>query len=213
MTHQQALNTMASERYLLDEMSELERHAFEEHFFSCADCAEDVRTADLMRAGAREAGQKQPLAFQPRRQRFWTVAAPWAAAASLALVMGYQFVSRPGFDQPYALEPTTLRPASRGADSVVRLDADDRAVALAIEADAPAGAPNWFYELRNAAGRQVAAGRVPVQAQGTPLLLLVPASVLSPSGRYVLSLSDREGAPPLTEYQFVVTVNTSNGAQ
>ncbi len=53
MTHEHAVNTMASERYLLEEMSELERHAFEEHFFSCPDCAEDLRTAELMRAGAR----------------------------------------------------------------------------------------------------------------------------------------------------------------
>ena len=47
------MSTMASERYLLEEMSELERHAFEEHFFSCADCAEDMRTIEMMRAGAR----------------------------------------------------------------------------------------------------------------------------------------------------------------
>ena len=31
MTHQQAVQSMAAERYLLDEMSELERHRFEEH--------------------------------------------------------------------------------------------------------------------------------------------------------------------------------------
>jgi hypothetical protein len=29
MTHQQALETMAAERYLLDEMAEMEKHAFE----------------------------------------------------------------------------------------------------------------------------------------------------------------------------------------
>ena len=51
MTHQQAVDTLASERYLLDEMSELERHAFEDHYFSCGECAEDVRAGAVMREG------------------------------------------------------------------------------------------------------------------------------------------------------------------
>src|SRR6202040_1349443 len=53
MNHLQAVKTSAPERYLLEEMSELERHAFEDHYFSCADCAEDVRLGALMREGAR----------------------------------------------------------------------------------------------------------------------------------------------------------------
>jgi hypothetical protein len=214
MTHEDAVHTMASERYLLEEMSELERYAFEEHLFSCADCAEDVRIGDLMRAGAREAARKQPIVFQPRRPLRWAVAAPWAAAASLALALGYQLVSAPALDRPYALEPTTLRPASRGADAVVRLAADDRAIALALEADAPVNVPHWLFRLRTSDGREVAAGRVPAPPPGMPLLLLVPASALTSADRYMLSLRDRDEAPPMAEYQFaVVRVNSSNGAQ
>ena len=33
----------ASERYLLDEMSQDERDQFEEHYFSCVECADEVR--------------------------------------------------------------------------------------------------------------------------------------------------------------------------
>ena len=205
MTHEHALKTMASERYLLEEMSELERHAFEEHFFSCADCAEDIRTAEMMRAGVRQAGRAEPLAFKPRVTRQWTVVAPWAAAASLALVVGYQALSAPALDHPYSLDPVTLRPTSRGAAAVVQLSADDRAVAFAIEADAPAGTTEWLYELRSADGRQVAAGRAPFRPPGTPLLLIVPASTLSSPGQYVLSLRDREGAP-IADYRFDVAV-------
>jgi len=54
MNHLQAVNTSAAERYLLEEMSELERHAFEDHYFSCADCAEDVRVGALMREGLKK---------------------------------------------------------------------------------------------------------------------------------------------------------------
>ena len=55
MTHQQAVDKQAVERYLLDEMPEIERFAFEEHLFDCDICADDVRTGALMREGV-EAG-------------------------------------------------------------------------------------------------------------------------------------------------------------
>jgi hypothetical protein len=205
MTHERAVNTMASERYLLEEMSELERHAFEEHFFSCVDCADDVRTAELMRAGTREAGRTEPIAFRPRTRPQWKVVVPWAAAASLALAVGYQSISAPPTDMAYALEPVTLRPTSRGTDAVIRLGSDDRSVALAVEANPPAGAAEWIYQLRDTDGRQVAAGRAPLPAPGTPLLLVVPASTLRAPGKYILSLRDREGAPSIADYHFEVT--------
>jgi Putative zinc-finger len=51
MTHQQAVAKHAVERYLLDEMPEIERYAFEEHLFDCEACADDVRTGAVMREG------------------------------------------------------------------------------------------------------------------------------------------------------------------
>ena len=56
MTHQQALDGLASERYLLNEMTEVERFEFEEHYFDCAECAEDVRLGEMVRQEARRSG-------------------------------------------------------------------------------------------------------------------------------------------------------------
>ncbi|HKH72273.1 MAG TPA: zf-HC2 domain-containing protein [Vicinamibacterales bacterium] len=56
MTHQQALDGLASGRYLLDEMTEVERFEFEEHYFGCAECAEDVKLGDMIRQKARRDG-------------------------------------------------------------------------------------------------------------------------------------------------------------
>ena len=53
MTHQEALDTLASERYLLNEMSDHDRNAFEEHFFDCEVCADDLRVGAAMLQGAR----------------------------------------------------------------------------------------------------------------------------------------------------------------
>ena len=48
MDHQQAIATHATERYLLNELGDTERDAFEAHYFACAICAEDVRTGARM---------------------------------------------------------------------------------------------------------------------------------------------------------------------
>jgi anti-sigma factor RsiW len=53
MTHEQAVEKQATERYLLEEMPELERFAFEEHLFDCPICADDVRAGAIMQGGVK----------------------------------------------------------------------------------------------------------------------------------------------------------------
>lgn len=53
MDHRKAIEIKASERYLLGEMTELEQHLFEEHYFSCEICAEDVRAGLTFREATR----------------------------------------------------------------------------------------------------------------------------------------------------------------
>ena len=43
MNHSEALQQMAAERYLLDELTPDAREAFEEHLFDCPECALDLR--------------------------------------------------------------------------------------------------------------------------------------------------------------------------
>lgn len=43
MTHDEAAETKATERYLLREMTLEEMEAFEQHYFDCPTCTEDVR--------------------------------------------------------------------------------------------------------------------------------------------------------------------------
>src|SRR3954454_14195008 len=109
MEHQDAVATLASERYLLGEMTDVERDSFEDHFFSCAECADDVRAAAAMKDGVRH-GLAAAKVVPIRRAWRPAIAIPWAAAATLALVAGYQSVRIPiagpgAFDSPLALAP------------------------------------------------------------------------------------------------------------
>jgi hypothetical protein len=53
LDHQSAVHRNSTERYLLEELDSAEMAAFEEHFFECPICAEDVRRASLMLANLR----------------------------------------------------------------------------------------------------------------------------------------------------------------
>jgi hypothetical protein len=215
MNHLQAVNTSAPERYLLEEMSELERHAFEDHFFSCSDCAEDVRLGARMREGVKAGfmDAEQPVSLAAakaaRTKTVWraSVVIPWAAAAMLALAAGYQsLMLAPGQErrlQAQALAPITLRPASRGAEPVVPLPAGTAAIALAVDVGASRD-PELAYDLRTIDEKSVASGRVPAPQPGAPLLLLIPAWTLTPGGHYILSIRHSTDGDVLDEYRFAV---------
>ncbi len=218
MTHEQALSTFASERYLLNEMTAPERETFEEHYFSCPACAEDVQSGALMsdgaraglidstrpvvgptfRSGDRDANAGRIWAFRPRPW-YRSATLPWAVAASLAIVAGYQtLVTVPTLrqlDEPRALAPITLRPASRGQEPRIPIAHDSAAITLAVDTSstAPSGGPagRLSYDLRTAAGLLVASGKAEAPPSGAPLLLLVPARAVT-AGRYVLSVAGGE---------------------
>ena len=130
MTHADAIRTLAAERYLLDEMSEIERFAFEEHFFDCLECADDVRSGSTMREAVKsgllpDTPQAQKVVPMAAAKRRWApaVTVPWAAAAVLALAAGYQALAPAGGGrlQIGALTPVTIRPDSRGAVPTVSI--------------------------------------------------------------------------------------------
>src|SRR5689334_14739776 len=127
MDHQVASNTHAVDRYLLGEMGSEERDAFEEHYFDCAECAEDLKSAsrliDHMKGVLREA--------KPARKRSTTdwlswlrlpVLAPTFAALVLAVVAGYQnAVVLPDLKAPRSMaSPVILDGFTRGSLLTIR---------------------------------------------------------------------------------------------
>jgi hypothetical protein len=205
MDHKTAVATMAAERYLLDEMNGDERDAFEEHVFDCAQCADDVRAGGIMRDGVR-AGLITPReAASAARKLAWrpAIAIPWAAAAALAIVAGYESVhTRTTSNRaPLALAPVTLRPASRGDDPVVAAGPGG-VVTLAVALSGAEGAVE--YELRRRDVR-VAVGEASAPIGGAPLLLMIPSGILNAGDRCILIVKNASSTG-LTgeEYRFRV---------
>jgi anti-sigma factor RsiW len=55
MNHRQAVKQMATERYLLGELSPREQGEFEDHFFVCAACGRDILLGTSLAANMGEA--------------------------------------------------------------------------------------------------------------------------------------------------------------
>src|SRR5947209_11924224 len=100
MDHAEATRIQAPERYLHGELTPPEAEAFEEHFFCCQTCAEELKLEDAFAQNVKAVFEEQPrfaARAQPRRwwDRFsgaWNLgfAVPAAAAACLLLIAGFQ---------------------------------------------------------------------------------------------------------------------------
>lgn len=86
MDHSEAVRTKAAERYLLGEMAAHERDQYEEHFFGCVECAQEVQAGATFIDGARDvlattgvpATAPRPA---PQRVAWWN----WLARPAFAL--------------------------------------------------------------------------------------------------------------------------------
>jgi anti-sigma factor RsiW len=54
MDHIEALWLQAAEKYVLGELPNSQREEYEEHYFNCADCAEDIKAAVALVEGFRQ---------------------------------------------------------------------------------------------------------------------------------------------------------------
>jgi anti-sigma factor RsiW len=217
MTHQQALDGLASERYLLDEMTEVERFEFEAHYFDCVDCAEDVRLGERIRQEARRAGATMQAdgvhqAKVLTSARWWRrpmIAAPWAVAATLALVASYQsLVTVPTLREavsPQALEPVMLRGATRGAATTLAIARGQQFVALSPDLLAAPQSSTLSYEILDSNRQPVVSGQAQAPSSGAALMLLVPVAELQRAGRYTLILRAADQNTSLGEYDFDVS--------
>jgi hypothetical protein len=98
MDHAEAVRTKAAERYLLGEMSPRVREEYEEHFFGCVECAQDVQRGAAFVDAARDVLGSETISTTPakpeRKPSLWAwILRPAYAIPVMALllaIVGYQ---------------------------------------------------------------------------------------------------------------------------
>ncbi len=221
MDHTEAEQSQAVERYLLGELTGPEREAFEEHYFACPKCAQEVLAGETLGAGVRavRAERRTPDLGTLRPGRLeWLRKPPlkvaWAAAALFAVLAGYQgLVVAPRIEtqlselaSPQPVTRHVLRPLARAGD-VIRVTAQARGfVTLALPLDILPDFEQLTVEVRDRGGTIVGQIQTGVpQRPGEPLELLMPAQRLRPGAYAVVVYGWR--ARERTEvgtYQFLV---------
>lgn len=215
MTHEEAVRTQAVERYLLRELSDSDRDAFEEHYFSCPECAQEVRAGAVFTASARAllAEQAPRVAASRFGWRGWRTTVAAAGIMLLALIGYLLLVFIPGLRSdlarlrtPQAYPAVFLRAVARGDDQVLEIPRGSQFVGLSMDVAPEQSYPSYLCEIVGQPG--IPSMSVPVPAPptaGAPLNILLPSSQLPP-GRYTLILRGHgeKAAVEISRFRFTI---------
>jgi hypothetical protein len=199
MDHNEALQSQACEKYLLGELSPALRDAYEEHYFSCRECALELHTAADFLGASREIFAQTPAASPaqqliPTRRWFAWLKPVFAlpAFAVLLLFIGYQnFVTIPEYKQ--AVAPRVLPMHSliagntRGREGLVFSATPNEPIGLYIDVPADAAYATYLLRLEDPTGKSSLLRSVSSdQAQNTQVVILSPDSR---AGKYTIVIS------------------------
>jgi anti-sigma factor RsiW len=208
MEHDEAIRSQAAERYVSHELSPAEQESFEEHFFDCQECADDVRFELTFAANVRAVSREQQAGRQPAPEppragsrAKWRdglrprPAMAFSFAANFLLAAGLGYVLLTGahestvarFTQPYFAPGPT-----KGAEDVHAIPAGDTSYVVRFPAPS-ATSQSYSYEVLDAAGKRQSAGslKAPASEDGS-LYLQVPVESL-PGGVHTLAVRGGPG--------------------
>lgn len=206
MDHSDAVRLMATERYLLGEMSSEMREAFEEHFFDCQECAIDVGASgalldevkhQLAAPGCSPAvAPLQPSAVRRGWSSWWRPAFALPAFAALLLVVAFQNLATIPSLRSAALQPrlapwTTLHVGTRGGAPLPVMASHKSGAVLLVDIPGTATYSSFAFALQDPQGKQFWTETIQASAaeNGQPTLsLLIPGMGLQP-GLYTLTIS------------------------
>ena len=214
MTHHDAQEEFAVERYLLDELEGEARDRFEDHLFDCTECAADLKTGLLFKEAARQeflAEIRLPVTTSPARPtssiRDWLsrlfqplILAP-ALAAALCVVVYQSTVVIPREKSelaeahtPAVLDTLVLANAGpRGDGELAEVTATPNGAYL-VTVDLPPspGASSYRCTLYAASGAAVwHSPNIPMVENRDSINIQIPAAATGPgTNRLVVQVAD-----------------------
>lgn len=206
MDHDQAVQTQASMRYALGELTPAERDSFEEHYADCSHCMSDVELATAFAANAKEVFRDRALQGDGPKGFAWLRWRPFpalalSAALNVVLVAGLGVgllrlypAARSGVAQlpePESVEIVAVHGTTRGSGGpaqVVR--ASGRPVVLTF--DLPQPYERYWYSI-DRAGAVVFSGELGAPSRPDSLSLQIPAGRMPP-GVYQVTVTGVTGA-------------------
>ncbi|NWF85625.1 MAG: zf-HC2 domain-containing protein [Bryobacteraceae bacterium] len=228
MDHQEAARLQLIERYMLDELSPVQREEFEAHLFVCPQCSEELRAAAILADNARsvfreEAGRPPGALAEGARHHaggeapgFFErlgglvrvpVFGPVLAAAALLAVVSYQnLVQIPALrnelekvSAPRAVPAFALLPVTRGDEQVVSAPPGARSVILSFDLAEPS-AEGYICAFIDESGREWLSLKESA-APGADMLTLQLDPVRIPAGRHLLIVRTG-GGQELSRFRF-----------
>ncbi len=190
MNHHEAIQLQAAVKYVLGELSQIQREEYEEHYFECAECAIDLKAlatfADPVPALGGWLRWFQPITAIP-------------AFAALLLIIAYQnTVTIPQarntssrsvaeiYGQSFLLHPSDTR-GNEGIVNEAPFEVrPNEGFLLQLDFMPSSSFPAYLCQLQDASGRVLQQLTVPADKATKELHLPVPAGLISRPGQYSL---------------------------
>jgi len=161
MDHETAIRLNATERYYLGELSEADRDGFEEHFFSCPECAEDVRALTTFADNAKAVVRGQAAEPKVHAGVLMAGKALWLSVGlnvALVLGVGYSLLKvTPEMQRelaearaPHFVQEVAVLGVARSAGVVRAIAPTTRRIVFALYLSEPFAGIG--YELKDSAG-------------------------------------------------------------
>ena len=227
MDHTEAVEQMATERYLLEELTPEQREAFEEHLFDCQECALDLRagTAFVQEAKAQLPGltadlpRRESASVKAEKKSWFSWLAPvfsrpaFAAPvfAAMLLVIGYQnLVTVPALrvaaNEPHVAPWASLHTATRSS-VVTPVEADPKAgVVLLVDLPTEPDFSSYAFDLAGPDGKTAWTHTIAAPQENTDSpndgtqSLVIPGAGLH-AGAYTLTVFGVTSSGARTEIQ------------
>jgi hypothetical protein len=217
MDHNEALQQMVAERYLLGELTPEQRDAFEEHAFDCPECSLDLRAGSAFIETAKVELPKLPAApappslptTRPIKKKFnwqsWlrpSFAIP--AFASLLAIVSYQNLStipalRQAANEPNVLPSAAFHAGTRGSAHVPVQADRAHGVVLSIELPQTSDVATYSFTLYDPQGkklwdRTLTASKAAESGDGIVSLVIPGAGLVQGSYSLAIAGIDAQGA-------------------